>query len=236
MIKWLRLESVSFSFGQQIILADASLELDETIRSLAIIGRSGSGKSTLLNLIAGYLKPNNGSIFFEGQIIRDPSPQRPVVFQDHNLFPWMNVIDNVSFGLKARKIRKDIRYKIAEELLYKIGLGSYAGLFPHELSGGMQQRVGLARAMAIEPRCLLLDEPFGSLDNQTKAIVQEHYKNILIKNRIFSIHVTHDLSEAVEYCDAALVLKSPQDHLLLKFDSDPRKTSGEWCAILKREI
>ncbi len=174
---------------------------------LCILGPSGCGKTTLLKIIAGLLEPTAGELIYEG-VEQDGKPLNSLVFQEHGLFPWMNVIDNVSFGLEMRGIAKKQRHAMAIEVIQKVGLKSLARNYPHELSVGMKQRVGLARAIVNDPAILLMDEPFGSLDAQTKLILQDELLKIWSDYRKPIIFVTHDIEEAVLLGDRVIVMTS----------------------------
>jgi NitT/TauT family transport system ATP-binding protein len=231
---WLRFSGVHFSFSGIRVFENLDFGLDDRHAILGVVGRSGVGKSTLLNLVAGFLTPGSGNVSVLGSPVIAPGPERPMVFQDHNLFPWMNVMDNVCFGLKARGLDRKTRHDIARSLLRETGLSDVCEKFPKQLSGGMQQRVGLARALAIEPDILLLDEPFGALDENTSASVKDFYRQMLTKHRMKAIHVTHDLTEAVVLCDAILVIRSASDHSLVRSDDMAGMNSTERVAELRR--
>jgi NitT/TauT family transport system ATP-binding protein len=172
---------------------------------VCIVGPSGCGKTTLLKLIAGLLKPTTGRIIFD----TEPSDGRlrsALVFQEHGLFPWMTVLDNVSFGLEMLGSGKRERLKQAHVFIEKVGLGPFAHSYPHELSVGMRQRVGIARAFVSDPHMLLMDEPFGSLDMQTKFVLQEELLRIWKEHRKTVIYITHDIEESVLLGDRVLVM------------------------------
>jgi NitT/TauT family transport system ATP-binding protein len=172
---------------------------------VCILGPSGCGKTTLLKIIAGLIAPTKGKILYEGLNL-DQTPLNSLVFQEHGLFPWMNVIDNVAFGLEMRGIKKKDRYSAAEEVIEKVGLKRFMKNYPHELSVGMKQRVGLARAIVNDPAVLLMDEPFGSLDSQTKLILQDELLDIWSQYPKPIVYVTHDIEEAVLLGDRVIVL------------------------------
>jgi NitT/TauT family transport system ATP-binding protein len=174
---------------------------------LCILGPSGCGKTTLLKIIAGLLRPTDGEVIYDGSS-PDGTPLNSLVFQEHGLFPWMNVIDNVSFGLEMRGINKKERYIAAAEVIEKVGLKRFIKNYPHELSVGMKQRVGLARAIVNDPAILLMDEPFGSIDAQTKLILQDELLKIWSQYRKPIIYVTHDIEEAVLLGDRVIVMSS----------------------------
>jgi NitT/TauT family transport system ATP-binding protein len=164
---------------------------------ITILGPSGCGKSTLLRIVAGLDRPSEGSVTLDGVPVRGPGPDRGMVFQSYTLFPWLTVADNVAFGLRERKVPARERDAIVRDYLERVGLAGFAGHLPRHLSGGMQQRVAIARALANDPAILLLDEPFGALDNQTRALMQELLLGIWERDRKTVLFVTHDIEEAV---------------------------------------
>ena len=171
---------------------------------VCIIGPSGCGKSTLLNIIAGLVKPDRGEVLIDGHLVERPGPDRVVMFQDDALFPWLNVLSNVEFGMKMKNITKEKRRAIALEFLRMVHLSTFKLSYVHELSGGMKQRVALARALAINPAILLMDEPFGSLDAQTREILQSELQEIWSLTEKTIIFVTHNVREAVCLGDRVL--------------------------------
>lgn len=174
---------------------------------ICILGHSGCGKSTLLHLVAGFLQPDRGSISVDGQPITGPSKSRCVVFQDHALFPWYKVIDNVAFGPSVQGKSKAEAREIAAKYLRMVGLQDYADSLPDQLSGGMKQRVGIARALASDPDFLLMDEPFGALDVLTREMMQRELLRIWLELKPSVLFITHSISEAVHLADRILVMK-----------------------------
>jgi len=172
---------------------------------VCLLGLSGCGKSTLLQMIAGLEQPTAGQIIVAGRELDGPSPATSIVFQDHGLFPWMTVRANVAFNLKARGVAKAARCARAEEMLALTSLSEFAGRYPHELSGGMRQRVGIARALTTRPQALLMDEPFGALDAQTRGHLQAELLSIWAMQRTTVLFVTHSIDEAVFLADRVLV-------------------------------
>jgi len=172
---------------------------------LAIVGPSGCGKSTLLNMVAGLLAPSAGSIAFEGEL---PAARPPtaMVFQEFALFPWRTVQTNVELGLEERGLPAAERRVVARRFIELTGLGGFEGKYPHQLSGGMRQRVGIARALAVEPAVLLMDEPFSALDAQTRQLMQEELLTIWERTRQTILYVTHNIHEAVWMADRVVVL------------------------------
>ena len=201
------LQDISVRFGKPGRQLAALQRVNLTIQPgefVSVLGPSGSGKSTLLNVIAGFERPSEGAASVDGQQVLEPSPERPVVFQQHSLFPWMTALDNVAFGLRMTG-NLEPRER-ARHYLQLVGLLDFADRYPHQLSGGMQQRVGLARALAVEPRILLMDEPFGALDAQTRALMQEQLLKLWEERRHTVVFVTHDIDEAIFLSDRVVVL------------------------------
>lgn len=175
---------------------------------ISILGASGCGKSTLLRIIGGLEKPTTGSINLDGKKITQPGPDRGMVFQAYTLFPWLTVQKNIEFGLKQKGISKMERAQIAQKYVEIVGLKGFEDVYPKRLSGGMKQRVAIARALANDPEIILLDEPFGALDMQTRSIMQELLLNVWQKSKKTVILVTHDIDEAIFMADRVVVMKS----------------------------
>lgn len=192
-----------------LALDRVDLEVQEN-EFLLIIGPSGCGKSTLLRIIAGLIEADYGEIWIDGTQVTGPGPERAMVFQDFGLFPWKTVLDNVKFPLDIRKVPDDEASDTARRYLEKVGLAGFEDAHPHQLSGGMQQRVGVARALAVDPDILLMDEPFGAIDAQTRELMQEELMHLWTESRKTALFVTHDLDEAVILADRIVVLsRSP---------------------------
>lgn len=210
-MKSLALENLSKTYfdpyrGTQFTaVKDVSLNVEEG-DFVAVVGPSGCGKSTILNMIAGFVPITSGRILVGGREVKGPGPDRGVVFQSFALFPWKTVSENVTFGPKMRGVGKDERAKIAEEYLALAGLSHAADRYPNELSGGMQQRVGVVRALANNPDVLLMDEPFASVDAQTRMTLQEELTRIWDERRPTIVFITHDVSEAVFLANKVVVL------------------------------
>jgi NitT/TauT family transport system ATP-binding protein len=194
-----------FANKQVTAIRDISLAV-EAGDFVAVVGPSGCGKTTMLNLIAGFLDPTGGQIRVDGRAVSGPGPDRGVVFQSFALFPWRTVLDNVAFGPKMRGVPKARRHEIAREYLALAGLSHAAERYPNELSGGMQQRVGVVRALANEPDVLLMDEPFASVDAQTRMTLQEELTRIWEQRRPTVVFITHDVNEAVFLANRVVVL------------------------------
>lgn len=179
-----------------VALNDVSLKIEEG-EFLCLIGSSGCGKSTTLNLLAGFEKPSQGEVFFRGEEVEGPSPRRGVVFQEYSLYPWMDVLKNVMFSVQGDGSDKEVRRKKAMDNLRLVGLEGYADSRPNDLSGGMRQRVAIARTLAMEPDMLLMDEPFGSLDERTRGKLDNEVLNIWKRERKTVVFVTHNIDEAL---------------------------------------
>lgn len=173
---------------------------------VCLLGPSGCGKSTLLGALAGHIVPAKGELSLDGQSINGPAPERGMVFQQHTLFPWLNILDNVSFSLKMRGVSKTERRAQALEMLAQVGLQDVAERWPSQLSGGMQQRVEIARVLINKPRLLLMDEPFGALDAQTRLKMQQLLLDIWGRIGTTLVFVTHDIDEALFLADRILVM------------------------------
>ncbi|HBV40301.1 MAG TPA: taurine ABC transporter ATP-binding subunit [Erwinia sp.] len=204
---------------------------------VVVLGPSGCGKTTLLNLIAGFLTPDSGSITLDGQRVSGPGAERGVVFQHEGLLPWRNVLDNVAFGLQLAGTDKATRHETARQMLKKVGLGGAEKKFIWQLSGGMRQRVGIARALAADPQLLLLDEPFGALDAFTREQMQELLLNLWRDSGKQVLLITHDIEEAV-FLASELILLSPGpgriiERLPLAFGR--RYADGEACRSIKSD-
>lgn len=182
--------------GDTVAMQDCNMEVLKN-EFVCIIGPSGCGKSTLLRMLAGLDNPTGGRIISHDKLVTGPGAERGMVFQTYTLFPWMTVLDNIGFGLKLKKLGKEEIDKTARKYLEAVGLEKFADSYPKELSGGMKQRVAIARALANNPDVLLMDEPFGALDPQTKASMQLLLRQIWQKQRTTVVFVTHDIEEAV---------------------------------------
>lgn len=175
---------------------------------VSLLGPSGCGKSTLLSIVAGFLKPTTGRILHADSEVVRPDRKRTVVFQDYALFPWMTVQRNVEFGLKAKGIGQQERRSIAREFIELVHLGGFEDRFPHEISGGMKQRAAIARALAPNPDILLMDEPFGALDAQTRLLLQEEVVRISMETKKTVLFVTHSIEEALFLSDRVAVMSA----------------------------
>ncbi len=212
--KKLTIESVSRSFRSigsrrsiqfTRVLADISFEMHEG-EVVSVVGLSGCGKTTLLRVVGGLLSADEGAIRVDGHQVSGPGLDRAIVFQQPSLLPWRTALRNVEFGLESKRAGKATRLAKSRDALRLVGLGDYEKYYPRQMSGGMQQRVGLARALAVEPEILLMDEPFSALDAQTREELQAELLNLHAKTRKTIMFVTHDLDEAVYLSDRILVL------------------------------
>ncbi len=196
-----------FAKGERRVMALQEIDLDVAQREfVAILGPSGCGKSTLLNMVAGFDHPTRGSVKVEGEDIVQPSPRRCVVFQEPALFPWLTVMDNVVFGPKNRGQPAAEYRPRAAQIIEQVGLRGFEASYPAELSGGMRQRVGIARVLIMEPRVLLMDEPFGSLDAQTRSLMQELLLGLWQRHQQTVLFITHDIEEALLLADRVCVM------------------------------
>jgi len=207
--------SIQFGKGAQRHVAVETADLDiQPGEFVCLLGPSGCGKSTLLNSIAGFVKPSEGSITLDGTSITAPGPDRGMVFQQHSLFPWKTVLDNVAFGPLMAGATKADAERTARTFLETVGLAGFASRYPATLSGGMQQRVGIARALANNPSVLLMDEPFGALDAQTRSMMQENLLELWSRFRNTVVFVTHDIDEAVFLSDRFVVMSASPGRLI----------------------
>ncbi len=197
----LSIESVSRSFatggGEPTVALQATDLAVAENDFVTILGPSGCGKSTLLRIVAGLDQPSSGQVTLDGRRIEGPGADRGMVFQSYTLFPWLTVRDNVCFGLRERGMARSHQLSLAQDFLHKVGLDGFEHHYPKQLSGGMQQRTAIARALANDPRILLMDEPFGALDHQTRELMQELLLGIWEGQRKTVLFVTHDIDEAV---------------------------------------
>ncbi len=205
----LRIEGVTKSYksrtGSTLALEPTSFTIEES-ELVSIVGPSGCGKSTLLHIIGGLIEPTDGEMFLDGVEFFEPGPERGMVFQAYTLFPWLNVRENVKFGPRMRKLPLEEQEKRASHFLNEVNLHGFHQHFPKQLSGGMRQRVAIARALANAPRMLLMDEPFGALDAQTRAVMQDLVLDIRRKEHMTTLFITHDIDEAVYLSDRIFVM------------------------------
>lgn len=221
--------------GDEVVaLSDINLDVaDEEF--VCFIGPSGCGKTTLLRITAGLEKPDSGTLTVNNEPIKGPGPNRGMVFQEYSLFPWRTVLKNITFSLEMKKIPKSEREKISREFLELVGLSKFADSYPHELSGGMKQRVAIARALVNDPDVLLMDEPFGAVDAQTRNRLQHELLNIWEKKKKTVLFITHSVDEAVFLADKVVVFTARPGRIKEVFSIDlprPReRTSFEANAV-----
>ncbi len=203
------MRDVGLHFGDGPTAVQALGGIDLDVRPgefVSLLGPSGCGKSTIIGAVAGFTPISDGTLRVDGQAVRAPSPERGVVFQQHTLFPWKTVLKNVEFGLKLRGVRAEERRRLAREILAEVGLLEFANHYPEQLSGGMQQRVNLARVLVTRPRVILMDEPFCALDAQTRLQMQKLLLALWQTFHMTVVFVTHDVDEAVFLSDRVFVL------------------------------
>ncbi|ARU29177.1 ABC transporter ATP-binding protein [Cellvibrio sp. PSBB006] len=240
----IEIKDVTIAFGTgtsaNIAVEKTSLDISPG-QFVCILGPSGCGKSTLLNSVAGYVKPTSGQVLVDGGLVTKPGPDRGMVFQQYSLFPWKTVRQNIAFGPKIAGHSARECDSIANTFLAMIGLSKIADKLPGELSGGMQQRVGIARALANYPSVLLMDEPFGALDAQTRLIMQESLLNIWSEFGITVLFVTHDVDEAIFLADRILVMSASPGSIIadlpvkLERPRTPELATTEKFIQLKKE-
>jgi NitT/TauT family transport system ATP-binding protein len=199
--------------GTQAVLDDVSFTVARS-EFVSIVGPSGCGKTTLLNIAAGLVRPTSGSISVAGRPVDGPGPDRALVFQDASLLPWRSVRSNVMFGLECQGRVTSAAQARADELIEMVGLSGFERYYPHQLSGGMRQRVNLARALLVDPEVLLMDEPFAALDAQTREVMQDELLRIWERTRTTVVFVTHLISEAVYLADRVLVFGTRPGRIL----------------------
>ncbi len=218
------------------VLADISLEVAEG-EFLCLVGPSGCGKSTILNVLAGFLRPTAGEVRIDGELVTGPDPRRILVFQERGVFPWLTVEGNIGFGLS--KLARDERRDRIAHYVALVGLRGFERAYPHELSGGMKQRLEVARALAVNPDMLLLDEPFGALDSITRLVMRRELLRIWEAERKTIIFVTHDIDEAVQLADRVVVMSTRPARIQSVVDIDiahPRDLSARLYLQLRDGI
>lgn len=230
-------KSFALNGGRLNVLRGVDLTLSGGA-SLAIVGPSGCGKTTLLRVLAGLERPDAGEVRIDGVPVAGPGRERAVIFQEPRLLPWLTVLDNVAFGLESRGTPRDEARRRALHYLRLVGLAEFGAAMPRQLSGGMAQRVGIARALTVQPGILLLDEPLGALDAMTRLVLQEELARIWAEEKVTMVLVTHDLEEAIFLADQVLVLPREKGTPIRLIDNDlprPRDRSApDFVASRKR--
>ncbi len=234
---------VRFGFGANMVEAVSDVSIDvKPGEFVSILGPSGCGKSTLLNVVAGFVKHTGGSVLVDGKEVRGPGAERGMVFQQYSLFPWMTVRKNVEFGLKMQGRTSHERGTAARTLLGLAGLLAFENHYPDQLSGGMKQRVGIVRALATSPQVLLMDEPFGALDAQTRVVMQQILTNMWQRFRLSVLFITHDIDESIFLSDKVYVMTARPGRIKAEIEVPlPRPrvaemtTSNEFL-LLKRQL
>lgn len=220
------------------VLTDVNLTINDG-DFISLLGPSGCGKSTLLNIIAGLEGVSKGKVLVDNQVVTGPGRERVVVFQEAALFPWLSVMDNVMFGLKLKGISKKEAQEMALETLKMVHLSRFTKAYPHELSGGMRQRVAIARALVMNPKYLLMDEPFGALDEQTRLLLHSELQDIWQKTKKTIIFVTHSIHEAVQLSNRIALMGTRPGRIMKEFTipySQPRSKSDPNLAYIEGQI
>jgi NitT/TauT family transport system ATP-binding protein/sulfonate transport system ATP-binding protein len=223
-------------------LENISLDVGDKEFSV-IVGPSGCGKTSLLRLVAGLIEPTEWAIYLDGARVSGPGRDRGMVFQSYTLFPWLTVRENIAFGLRERGVPEGERNKVADAFIRQVGLSGFENHWPKQLSGGMQQRTAIARALANDPKILLLDEPFGALDNQTRALMQEMLLGIWERDQKTVLFVTHDIEEAIFLGSRVIVMSARPGRIKAEINVDlphPRsykiKTTPEFVQLKERLV
>jgi ABC-type sugar transport system ATPase subunit len=241
----LKIERLNKSFQSEIVLQDLTFTLEEH-RTLSIVGRSGCGKTTLLKIIAGLLPFDSGELLLQNRTLKDvPAHQRNIVYlyQEPLLFPHLNVFENIAFGLRLRKQPEEIIRQKTTEMIQSLELQDHSSKMPHQLSGGQKQRVSFGRALIVNPLLLLLDEPFGNLDADTRATMQDFFRKVAKQFQIASIFVTHDLKEAILMGDriglmgkGTLEIFEDVQHFILDSKTGVRREIEFWESLMQKKI
>ena len=224
--------------GPMIAVQDLSLEMRHQ-HFVCLLGPSGCGKSTLLSMIAGFVMPTSGRILVDGRPVTGPGSDRGVVFQEYVLFPWRTARQNVEFGPLVRRAPTADRQRVADRYLAMVGLAEHAQKYPRELSGGMKQRVAIARALANDPEVLLMDEPFGALDAQTREVMQEELLKIWLAERKTIVFVTHSISESIYLADEIVIMTARPGRIkeIVRVDLPrPRERASQEFQAIARTI
>ena len=233
MMSQIEIRDLTIEYGtpksEKTFVAVNNVSLDiEAGEFVTIVGSSGCGKSTLLLAIAGLVATTSGGVSINGKPVKGPGPDRAMVFQDASLLPWRSVHGNVKFGLEMQRWKKDDPSERADRFIRMVGLGKFADYHPHQLSGGMRQRVNIARALAVDPDVLLMDEPFGALDAQTREVMGDELLRIWERDRKTALFVTHDIDEAIFLADRVIIMGRNPGHVkeIMKIDLPRPRTSA----------
>lgn len=234
----IQLQQVHKSFHTLQVLSDVNLQIEQG-EFAAIVGPSGCGKSTVLRMVAGLETSDTGTVLANGQVVREPSPDRMMIFQEHALFPWSTVEENVGLGLELAGVSKQERRRRVNEILNKVGLEGFNLYYPNQLSGGMRQRVSIARALVMDPDVLLLDEPYGALDAMTRLTMQNELLKLWQGSGKTMLLITHDIDEAIYLADRIIVMSARPGRVVQTFDLHiprPRKRNEVRFAQLRQQI
>lgn len=234
----LELQNVNKSFDALKVLENVNIKVERG-QFAAIVGPSGCGKSTVLRMVAGLESPDSGKVMADGETITKPSPDRMMIFQEHALYPWLTVEENVGFGLELAKAPKGERKKRVDEVLKRVGLEGFHRYYPNQLSGGMRQRVSIARALVMDPDVLLLDEPYGALDAMTRLTMQNELLKLWQGTGKTMLLITHDIDEALYLADKIFVMSARPGTVVHTVGLDlprPRYRNGERFVKLRQEI
>ncbi len=233
----LTFDSVHKHFGDLPVVDGFSSQFS-TGELVALVGPSGCGKSTLLHLAAGLEKPTQGRILADGKPVQGPDPSRTLVFQEHALYPWLTLRDNVALALEFQKTPKARAREAAREWLARVGLSGFEDYYPHQVSGGMRQRAALARAFVAQPQTLLMDEPFGALDALTRLALQDVLRQLIAQENPTVLLVTHDVDEALFLADRIVVFSPRPARVLREFNLAHREKTHDLSGLAeeKREI
>ncbi len=204
-IKNLNIKNLVVQFDDLTVLDNINLTINQG-EFICILGSSGCGKTTLLNVMAGFINPTSGQVCYENRIIKKPTSEICTIYQEHALFPWMTIYENIESGLKFSKVNISKRKSIIKKFLHDFDLKGYGEYYPHEISHGMRQRVAICRSLAVNPAMILMDEPFSSLDPVTKLKLQKYILNVWKKTNKTIVFVTHDIDEAIFLSDKIFVL------------------------------
>lgn len=215
----IKIENTSKKFGDLTVLDNINIHVPQG-EFLVLVGASGCGKSTLLNLIAGFIQPTSGKVIVNDREVTDVDPHSGMVFQQYALFPWMTVLENVAFGLKLRGMAKKEREEIAIKYIEMVGLQGFLDAYPKALSGGMRQRVSIARVLANDPPVILLDEPFAALDAMTRQVLQEQLVEIYEKSRKTIVFITHSIDEALLLATRIIILGAKPGRIVQEIHND----------------